>query len=133
MRLLRLPVAQRCSPLAATALAYDSIASRSANWPNTSAKVRNASINFEWRGLRRGGWRSIWIWWVNAGAIERAWNCRAFSGMLPNQKEVLRSPGDLQRDGGVSKQLKEVCDEIGLDVRSQLLLDGLTDFVESEA
>jgi hypothetical protein len=66
--------------------------------------------------------------WSNRKGVELS----ALSGMLPNQKEVLRSPGDLQRDDGVSKQLKEVCDEIGLDVRSQLLLDGLTDFVESE-
>ena len=45
-------------------------------------------------------------------------------GMLPDQNQRLRSPSDLNRDGGVPDSLKDICADIGLDIRSQLLLGG---------
>ena len=45
-------------------------------------------------------------------------------GMLPDQNQRLRSPSDLSRDSGVPDALKDICTDIGLSIRSQLLLDG---------
>ena len=45
-------------------------------------------------------------------------------GMLPDQNNNLRSPPDLSRDSGIPDVLKDICADIGLDIRSQLLLGG---------
>ena len=46
-------------------------------------------------------------------------------GMLPDQNQRLRSPSDLSRDSGIPDSLKDICTDIGLDIRSRLLLGGL--------
>ena len=45
-------------------------------------------------------------------------------GMLPDQNQRLRSPSDLNRESGIPDSLKDICADIGLDIRSQLLLGG---------
>ena len=42
--------------------------------------------------------------------------------MLPDQNRHLRSPSDLNRDLGIPESLKDICSDIGLDIRSRLLL-----------
>ena len=48
-------------------------------------------------------------------------------GILPDQDQLLRSPSDLSRDNGVPDSLKDICSEIGLNIRSQLLLGGFAE------
>ncbi|MCY3911760.1 MAG: ATP-binding protein [Chloroflexi bacterium] len=50
-------------------------------------------------------------------------------GMLPDQNQRLRSPSDLNRDNGIPVSLKNICADIGLDIRSQLLLAGFDETV----
>ncbi len=45
-------------------------------------------------------------------------------GMLPDQNQRLRSPSDLNRENSIPDSLKDICADIGLDIRSQLLLGG---------
>lgn len=45
------------------------------------------------------------------------------AGMIPDQNSLLRSPSDLKRDGGVSKSLKDICADMGYEVRDELLLN----------
>src|SRR5690606_20531681 len=53
-------------------------------------------------------------------------------GLLPNQNSILCSPEDLKRDEGVSEQLKDICSEIGLDVRDEMLIEGFSDIAIAE-
>lgn len=48
----------------------------------------------------------------------------AVTGMLPDQNQRLCSAGALQRDGGISDGLKDICAGMGRDVRGQLFLTG---------
>ena len=48
----------------------------------------------------------------------------ALSGMMPNQNHRLCSPSDLKRDENVSGPLKDICGDLGYEVRDELLLDG---------
>ena len=48
-------------------------------------------------------------------------------GMLPDQNQRLRSPSDLNRDSGIPDSLKNICADIGLNIRGQLLLGGFDD------
>lgn len=41
--------------------------------------------------------------------------------ILPNQKGQLKKSGDLQLDGGIEDGIKDICDKLGADIRSQLL------------
>lgn len=43
-------------------------------------------------------------------------------GILPDQNQRLRSPSDLNRERDIPDSLKDICADIGLDIRSQLLL-----------
>ncbi len=54
------------------------------------------------------------------------------TGMLPNQNQRLCSPPELCQDGGVSDQLKDICGNMGYDVRSSLLLDGFGEIAKAE-
>lgn len=47
----------------------------------------------------------------------------ALSGMMPNQNHRLCSPPELKRDEGVSGPLKDICGDLGYEVRDGLLLD----------
>jgi len=47
--------------------------------------------------------------------------------MLPDQDRCLRSPSDLYRDGGIPNSLKDICADIGLDIRRRLHLDEIED------
>jgi hypothetical protein len=42
-------------------------------------------------------------------------------GLLPNQNGMLCTGSSLRRDAGVSKEIKDICSEIGLDLRAVLL------------
>jgi len=46
-------------------------------------------------------------------------------GILPNQKGLLASPCDLRRDVSIPEELKDICAEVGLDLRAQLLSNDL--------
>ena len=49
-------------------------------------------------------------------------NKRTFlNGMVPDQNSQLRTANDLRFDGGISEDMKEIADTIGLDLRSKLL------------
>ena len=58
--------------------------------------------------------------WKNRSGIDGS----VLHGMLPDQNQRLRSPSELKRDNGVPDLLKTICDDIGLDIRSQLLFGG---------
>ena len=58
--------------------------------------------------------------WENRSGVDPT----ALHGMLPDQNQRLRSPSDLNRDSGIPDSLKDICADIGLDIRSQLLLGG---------
>lgn len=47
------------------------------------------------------------------------------AGLLPDQNQSLRSPSELNRDGGISPALKDICRALGQDIRSRLLLGDL--------
>ena len=51
--------------------------------------------------------------------------------IVPNQNQTLCSPRDLKRDSGVSERLKDVCRDMGLDVRKKLLLGGFEEIARS--
>jgi hypothetical protein len=56
--------------------------------------------------------------WSKRSGVEIA----VLAGMLPNQNQHLCSPKELSRDSGVPERLKDICTNMGYDVRSQLLL-----------
>ena len=58
--------------------------------------------------------------WKNRSGVDLT----VLHGMLPDQNQRLRSPSDLNRDSGIPDSLKDICADIGLDIRSQLLLGG---------
>jgi len=47
-------------------------------------------------------------------------------GILSDQNKRLRSPSELSKDSGIKDALKDICLEIGIDIRSELLLETLT-------
>ena len=47
--------------------------------------------------------------------------------ILPDQDQLLRSPSDLSRDNGVPDSLKDICADVGLNIRSLLLLGGFAE------
>ena len=55
----------------------------------------------------------------------------ALDGIVPNQNQTLCSPGVLKRDSGVSKRLKDICGDMGFDVRKKLLLGGFEEIARS--
>ncbi|HTR27416.1 MAG TPA: hypothetical protein VMI10_25830 [Terriglobales bacterium] len=58
--------------------------------------------------------------WSNRAGVDLS----VLAGILPNQNRRLCSPKELSRDSSISEQLKNVCAEMGYDVRNQLLLGG---------
>ena len=56
--------------------------------------------------------------WFNRSGVDLA----VLHDMLPDQNQHLRSPSDLSRDLGIPDSLKDICSDIGLDIRSRLLL-----------
>jgi hypothetical protein len=59
--------------------------------------------------------------WSKRNGIEPS----VLAELLPDQNRLLRSPSELQRDGGISTALKDICQNIDQDVRSKLLLGNL--------
>ena len=55
--------------------------------------------------------------WVARDGVDEA----ALEGLLPNQSGRLCSPGALMRDTGVSEPLKDICADLGYEVRQKLL------------
>ena len=55
----------------------------------------------------------------------------ALDGIVPNQNQTLCSPGVLKRDSGVSERLKDICKDMGNDVRKRLLLSGFEEIARS--
>ena len=66
--------------------------------------------------------------WRNRSGVDLT----VLQGMLPDQNERLRSPSDLNRDGGIRDSLKNICADIGLDIRSQLVLSGFDEVAVSK-
>ena len=66
--------------------------------------------------------------WKNRSGVDLA----VLDGMLPDQNQRLRSPSDLRRDSGISDSIKDICAGIGLDIRGQLLLGGLSEIAEKD-
>ena len=58
--------------------------------------------------------------WKKRSGVDLA----VLQGMLPDQNHNLRSPSDLSRDSGIPDTLKDICSDIGLNIRSRLLLGG---------
>lgn len=89
--------------------------------------VRSQSDKLE--DLRVDGDAKQWIAHFLDVAGE-CWNKRAgidptvLNGMLPDQNQRLRSPSDLKRESNIPDSLKDICADVGLDIRSQLLLGG---------
>ena len=69
--------------------------------------------------------------------VGECWSTRAgvdmsaLTRMIPNQNRRLCSPLDLKRDGGVSGQIKDICTDIGYDIRHQILVRGFEEIAHS--
>jgi hypothetical protein len=59
--------------------------------------------------------------WSNRKGVEPA----VLAELLPDQNQRLRSPSELNRDGGISPALKDICRALGQDIRSRLLFGDL--------
>ena len=55
--------------------------------------------------------------WRNRSGVDLT----VLGGLLPDQNRRLRSPSDLTRDDGISEVLKDICADMGLDVREHLI------------
>ena len=55
--------------------------------------------------------------WRTSGRIELS----ALDGLMPNQNGDLCSPDGLQRDCGVSEPIKDICTDLGFEIRHDLL------------
>jgi len=70
--------------------------------------------------------------------VGECWDRRAgadasvLDGMLPNQNQRLCAPASLRQDDGVSELLKQICAQLGDDVRERLLLDELRCIAERD-
>ena len=78
-------------------------------------------------------------WWL-ARFIDVAGECcesreghagSILDGLLPDQTGRLASPGKLKQDGGVTNELKDICETMGLDVRASLLDSVLSSFARA--
>jgi hypothetical protein len=64
-------------------------------------------------------------------AVGECWSARGgidgsvLESLLPDQRDRLRSPEQLARDVGIPEELKDLCAEVGIDVRTELLSTGL--------
>ena len=56
-------------------------------------------------------------WRTSEGRVQLS----VLEGLMPNQIDRLCSPGDLQRDRGISERIKDICANLGLEVRRDLL------------
>ena len=56
-------------------------------------------------------------WRTSGGRVQLS----ALEGLMPNQNGRLCSPDELQRDCGVSEPIKDICADLGFEVRSNLL------------
>ena len=56
-------------------------------------------------------------WRASGGRVELS----ALDGLMPNQKGRLCSPDELQRDCDVSERIKDICADLGIEVRRILL------------
>ena len=60
--------------------------------------------------------------------VGECWKARSgvdltvLDGIVPNQNRMLRSPLGLSRDEGIPEALKDICYDMGLDVRERLIL-----------
>ena len=66
--------------------------------------------------------------WTNRSGVDLT----VLHGMLPDQNQLLRSPSDLSRDVGIPDSLKDICSDIGFDIRSQLLLRGFQEVADAQ-
>ena len=58
---------------------------------------------------------------------KRGMDSSVLTNILPNQNHRLCSPATLNRDSGVSDELKNICADIGIDIRERLFLDAFDD------
>lgn len=65
--------------------------------------------------------------WINRQGVEFS----AIVGILPNQNEHLCSAKELHQDGGVSEPLKDICSDMGLDIRKRLLLEDIKEIAKT--
>ncbi|MCY3813570.1 MAG: ATP-binding protein [Gammaproteobacteria bacterium] len=65
-------------------------------------------------------------WRTSEGRVQLS----VLEGLMPNQIDRLCSPGDLQRDCGISERIKDICADLGLDVRGDLLSGCLQEAAE---
>lgn len=56
-------------------------------------------------------------WRTSGGRIELS----VLEGLMPNQNGRLCSPDELQRDCGISERIKDICADLGFEVRGNLL------------
>jgi hypothetical protein len=91
--------------------------------------VRNDAANLD--ELKVTGDRLEWLarFFDTVGECwekRRGIDLTVLTGMVPDQNRRLRSPADLSIDAGISERLKEICQEMGYDLRSEVLLGDLT-------
>ena len=59
-------------------------------------------------------------------------NKRTFlNGMMPDQNSQLRSAGDLRFDGGISDEMKDIANTVGIDLRAKLLHESFVEVLNS--
>ena len=128
-------VASICLPDKAVAMEWEAIAGR---WAGIGLPVNRIGLRelVEWA---RVGCRAIsdlpivgdpFEWLADlllliSGLPEEVNKRQILNGMMPDQNAQLRSAGDLRFDGGISEDVKDIADTVGLDFRSRLLHAGL--------
>ena len=66
--------------------------------------------------------------WKNRSGVDLT----VLHGMLPDQNLRLRSPSDLNRDNSIPDSLKDICTDIGLNIRGQLLLSAFEELAAED-
>lgn len=71
--------------------------------------------------------------------VGECWNKRSgvefsvLEDLMPDQNRYLRPPSELRRDAGISAVLKDICNDIGHDVRGKLLLSEIERMAAEES
>ena len=128
-------------PDKAVAREWEAIAGR---WADIGLPVDRVGLRelVEWvkTGCRTISWLPIaedtFVWLADllliiSGLPEEMDKRTFLNGMMPDQNSRLRSASDLRFDGGVSDEMKDIANTVGIDLRAKLLHERLVEVLNS--